>query len=461
MSIPADKFSDISPEQINQAFSEVLDSFKTDHNGRSHKYIHYNAEQNQISVSENKTRAIPFAQVTLLFKEGMRRQAIDSSDKRIMMHSYFKLTKMYQSKLNSPVRKILNAIANFFHFKTQAQETFSKALESLSSITTTEHYTDLLPARYELKEEWSRRIITSFKLEKNTDTSGITIKLENMPASKFEYYCHLQEEIAKLIPEECFRPTIDLQLRGDKVNEQQSTFGILGGVGPLSDAEILKRVMEGMDPEAREKVKIDLLSKPPPRTTQQKVSRGLGYSLGVRSFGSRPGINKICVTSNTAHANLSALNTLCQNKMISLADKVVDKIKEDEAQGPTRTLVLGTKEAYDKKLYPHLLENKQLQVKVVSPEDSLRLQDMINTTKGGQPRVVAMAFLDFINNEIQNAEIQDTPITHILLGCTELPMILANLPVERRHEFLELQKKITFVDTEEIFADSIRKEIST
>ena len=217
-------------------------------------------------------------------------------------------------------------------------------------------------------EKWCSDIIDHYGIkDKLPDASSVTIPLEKFPADRFDYYCALQLKMAEMIPDEPLRPTVDLQLRGKNCTADQKSFGILGGVGPLSDAEILKKVMEGLTPDQRENVKIDLLSMPPPRSLEQKTLRIINYTSNIVAWGQREHINHISVTSNTAHANLSKLEVLTTGKMLSLADRVVGHIKkedehirEDDPTKKTKTLVLGTKEAYDKKLYPTLLASQKL-----------------------------------------------------------------------------------------------------
>lgn len=310
------------------------------------------------------------------------------------------------------------------------------------------------PKKDESTEQWCTRIINEFQIR--DDASHIVIPLINFPASKFKYYCELQKAIAKLIPSEALRPTIDLRLRGSQSLPDQPSFGILGGVGPLSDAEILEKVMHHLTPDQLKTIKIDLFSSPPPRTKAHKILRGLRYLMGVREFAKRPEIKRMCVASNTAHGNLETLQKICRGKMINLVDHVVSTVVDDRRSIPEpRVLVLGTKEAYDNRLYPKALMGKGLQSNIVNHVASVQLQEMIDGAKTGQPlRPIAVKLLGLIHSEIEKAKAGGHPLTHILLGCTELPMILSALTAEERATF----QQVKIVDSEQIFADVIARE---
>lgn len=306
------------------------------------------------------------------------------------------------------------------------------------------------PDSNENEEYWSKRILQNIdnqKVAQSTNWSMITIRFNQFPPEKISYYLALQLEIAKQIPIEANRPTIDLRIRGENCKIDSNCIGILGGMGPISDAEIMQSAIKKLSDTQMKKLKVDLFSAPPPRTAWQKFQRGIDYLSKVRSFVLRPYIHSVYLTSNTAHVNFSKWSSRCENKLVNMIDIVVTKLTPK-----AHYLILGTKEAYNKKLYPNKLQAQHIPYSDVSLENSLVLQKIIDHAKANQ---LSLKDRQCLYQIIEICKLEKRNITHILLGCTELSLVLPNTK--------ELQEKlgVIAVHTEDIFATIISEHLQS
>lgn len=313
------------------------------------------------------------------------------------------------------------------------------------------------------EREWAQEVMQAYAIDKNRSATGVLIKLD-LPADKYHYYCTLQEEIASQIPEEHHRPIIDLRLRGSAAEGDDPGFGIIGGVGPLSDAAILDLSMQELQNtrDGLSKVKIDLYSSPPPR----KATRGhfakniINYVTGLKKFLVRPGITQFCITSNTAHLNLARLQKWSGNKMVSLVEAVASEIEKDPIQNKN-VLVLGTIEGYRGNLYSNVLNKKQIDNSTFRDEDEAEtMQQIIDKVKRGENDVSnAHNLLAMLNIRLQEAIDEGTPFTHVLLGCTELPLVLSVPDSGVQAAVVALKETVKPVDSEAVFAGIIAKQV--
>ena len=94
----------------------------------------------------------------------------------------------------------------------------------------------------------------------------------------------MQEAIAKKYPHEFSRPKIKVNfLFGKKESiTKNQTIGILGGMGPLSDANLMKLIMKKLESTNVAKgTAINLYSIPPPRTTEEQMMHGPSYAASL------------------------------------------------------------------------------------------------------------------------------------------------------------------------------------
>lgn len=239
-------------------------------------------------------------------------------------------------------------------------------------------------------------------------------------------YVALQEALAQLLPDEFNRPTLMLTVRGAKRGSQHDVpdFGLLGGIGPLSDANMLQRfVKDQADPDH---IHLQLLSAPPPRPAERKQGTYLrhlhNYLGAMRAFFKLPH-KRAALLSNTAHVNFKMLGAFfAPRNAINLVEKNVLAIK---ALAPDRVLVLGTLEASKQALYPKAF--KQHGIAYTMPVDEENkpslaaqrsMQAIIDQAKQGNREIAANILLNFIK-----AQVNTSQPSHIFLSCTELTLL--------------------------------------
>ena len=305
----------------------------------------------------------------------------------------------------------------------------------------------LNPYPDEDKKSWTERLLRG--VNGRQDLSFLTLRLAHFPPENIAYYLALQQQLAKTFPSEPYRPTIDLHIRGKDSDEGSDCIGILGGMGPLSDAEITQTAIGKLTGLQKNRLRMDLFSAPPPRSCWQKCKRGLDYLSRVRNFASRPHIRTIYLTSNTAHADFSNWSRRCQGKLTNMVDGVVSILGSGITE--THYLIFGTREAYTKRLYPDKLDNAGISYSEVSEEHSYVLQNLIDRAKSD---TVTPNDQQLLHKIIKDYKGNHSKISHVLLGCTELRLVLPD------SESLQKELGITVVQTDDLFATMISEGLA-
>lgn len=294
---------------------------------------------------------------------------------------------------------------------------------------------------------WVCSVLTHYGIV-GGDVSGIVIPLKLSP-EQIHYYCDLQKKITELIPEEEYRPTIDLEISGEKAaNKKESDCAIVGGLGPLSDSEILKQVIEKIKSKGDDlgMLKIRLFSAPPPRKLSHRLVALPRYLVNLSAFLHEKHKNTY-IASNTAHLNFNAISMLSANPIYHLVHHVV---KHVDAQ--KKVFVLGTTPAWQKKLYPQLFKKAGVScIEIENEEKQRQIQAVIDETKQGK-KIDHLAQQLF--TEIQEHHRKHN-WSHLLLGCTELPIAL--------HDYKKALEEsgITILDSEELFSSAIAEKLRT
>ncbi|MCB1119731.1 MAG: aspartate/glutamate racemase family protein, partial [Chlamydiia bacterium] len=168
---------------------------------------------------------------------------------------------------------------------------------------------------------------------------------------------------------------------------------------------------------------------------KQKMKNLPMYLTGAAKFFQSE-CQSYVMASNTAHMFHTEMNILARNKLTNLLDQaVITQFKPGD-----RVLVLGTKKAYDANLYPNALKRREITPVPVSEEDAGAIQRFIDATKEHRNP----------NPEDLKVFLEKYPHSHVLLGCTELPLAL--------HGDLLLEETTT-ANTEALFAEFIAKKL--
>ena len=387
---------------------------------------------------------------------------------------------------------------NPFEWGKQLEKTVMEGLIIADRLNPPEGVLEVPPGHPESLTEFVSRILKTYSIEKNSNCADKRIQLRMAPKN-WVYYSALQEAIAKFIPAENHRPTIDLVLSDSSEEQVRTTIGIAGGTGPLSDSELLGKIMKDLLNDSSQKkidwknFAINLYSAPPPRAATEAVFRPR-YFTGMGDFASR-GHNKYYLASNTAHLKINEFRWLV-TEMTQLrpsrqihSDPVVDLVHsvstdavkvKSKAEGP-RVLILGTLQAFEKHLYPEYLLHEGMQESVKreegatlgtgplvggfnvleSEERAKQLQALIDLAKSGKIEEAGNNISVFVQEEVAQIHARGGSVNKIILGCTELPLALNHRLLE--HLKRTIQKKygehVEFINTETIFSRKIVSDI--
>lgn len=201
------------------------------------------------------------------------------------------------------------------------------------------------------------------------------------------------------------------------MKEYEKILGILGGMGPASTVLFLNKIVDNTDAaEDQDHLPIILYSNPqvPDRTNAYKgrgvspieaLVKGIDTLVGA-------GADIIAIPCNSAHLWMSEMRIRTGADIIDMIQLTVDKFKEKDRVG-----ILGTTLTIESKLYENLLIRKGVEVLLPSDQDFIMKQiRMIKASNISLARE---------NLKTQAEILVDKGATHILAGCTEVPLALS------------------------------------
>ncbi|NRA44985.1 MAG: aspartate/glutamate racemase family protein [Oligoflexales bacterium] len=248
--------------------------------------------------------------------------------------------------------------------------------------------------------------------------------INDQQSQNLRTYKNLQQEIAKRIPREYDRPIIELKVffrQKQNTSAPNREIGILGGIGPLSDANIMERLGERLSPlPQRHGSMLHLLSMPPPRTVWDQMLGGFLYLRHLYRFTSQ-NYQFFFLASNTAHLHYGKFSYLTDAQTFHLPQAVVDKLVQEQDLKSVRVLVLDTNKASSAGLYQGLLKQNDINYRLLAPPERQELDQWIEKVKSGpiskQDRHQFYLFVAALSARHQ--------INTIILACTEIPLALS------------------------------------
>ena len=407
---------------------------------------------------------------------------------------------------------MIKSVANFLKSFENVRRTSSKGdtcssasrfSEALFTEKMGASYTNI-PAAGISEEAWIDSIFTAHNaLRLQTDCSGVYISLI-LDISKVKWYLSLQRKLSQIIPEEAKRPTIYLSmvtqpdepklaakgllLQSSPSSATQSIeffphnksaddccVAILGGMGPVSDAELLCGICELIALQKkhqapRKHTVIRLLSAPPPRKVWDIAWRSLPYLSSLMSFFRDVGQAPIFLASNTSHVYFPYFRALAGTGLQNLTTAVVrdcsehngqeikDKDKRSLPESPSCVLIIGTSLAASYRLYEQCLEAVGVPSVSLTLAEQQLVQSNIDKVKSGVLldngeqlfNIIKSAIIAYNSRVPQGGHL----ITVILLGCTELPLALG-----RKVEIIAHETGARIVNSEEVFRDEIYRHV--
>jgi aspartate/glutamate racemase len=309
----------------------------------------------------------------------------------------------------------------------------------------------------------------------------------------WQQYALLQIRIAKLIPSEEKRPTIDLIVTESSEDRPKRSIGILGGTGPLADGELIRSIFHKLKLAGHEtdwtKLAINLFSSPPPRSADEMQNRGVSYLHRLGGFATR-GHHKYYLASNTAHSNIAAFNLMVQATylrqgfqhaefpVVDLVQEVVRQIQGDQPESGFTLLILGTESAFKAGLYPRYLKQVGYRQGDLNPAQAVHendpplffqvstsvvaseFQQAIDAAKSGAFADARARMKTIIAQEVARLPLGRAPM-RIVFGCTEISMVIRGSSRSALLKGLEKQLgvEVDLMDTSQIFSDKIARDL--
>ena len=207
------------------------------------------------------------------------------------------------------------------------------------------------------------------------------------------------------------------------------TIGILGGMGPVATAELYKNVIEYCQVnygavQDNEYPPIIMYSLPLEGTNETGI---INESLVAKEFTKeirkleQAGADFIIIPCNTLHTFDAILRKESKIPVLSIVEEVVGKVKQG---GVSKVGLLASKTTYDSKIYDVALAKEKIQCVNPTEEKQAEISWIILNIMGGNNTQKDKQMLTSI--------IKDMKVDYVILGCTELPVIIGPNDTEAR-----------------------------
>jgi len=193
--------------------------------------------------------------------------------------------------------------------------------------------------------------------------------------------------------------------------------GIIGGMGPLSTVEFLKRIVEKTPAEKDQdhiRIIVDFNSKVPDRTAHilGEGESPLPYLLDSVDRLTKAGVDVIFISCNTAHYYIEDMR---RRSRVHIVDLVEEGLKILKKRGINKILLLATEGTIKSGIYR--TRGERIGIEIMEPdEDTLDMtMRVIYAVKSGmldEAKRYWRKLSDSLDKEHE-----------ILLGCTELPVV--------------------------------------
>lgn len=208
----------------------------------------------------------------------------------------------------------------------------------------------------------------------------------------------------------------------------QKVVGILGGMGPMSTADLFVRVVRGT-PVATEQDHLRILIDNNPKIPDRTESLRSGDTAPVREALcdtarnlERAGAELIGIPCNTAHAFLEAIRSSVTVPVLDMVDEAAKGARARFGEGAVIG-VLATDGTLATRLYADALERRALAWAEPGPEGQAVVMDVIHAVK---VREVSAGCAERLEPVID--ELSDRGAAALIAGCTEISLVLARHP---------------------------------
>jgi aspartate racemase len=204
------------------------------------------------------------------------------------------------------------------------------------------------------------------------------------------------------------------------------TVGIIGGLGPESTVDYYQSIIR----EYKRRTESDRspailiasvdMSEILSYVADRNYSRLADVLGGTISSLARAGADFAVIASNTPHVVFDVLRERSPIELISIVDAVCGRIRE---RGHSKPLLTGTLFTMRENFYGDTARKNGIQLVIPDAADMTRIHDVIfpELEEGIIVPAKKRAYLDLVNSYIKDGRIDS-----VILGCTELPLMISD-----------------------------------
>src|SRR3989338_1370336 len=232
--------------------------------------------------------------------------------------------------------------------------------------------------------------------------------------------------------------------------QKKELLGVLGGLGPESTIEFYRFLIKLM-PVKREQDHLQVLiysnPKVPDRTASilgKKYRSVLDEEVASCKHLKKAGATRMVVVCNTSHFYLSHLRKRVGLPFISLIEETSNELVRNKAR---TVLLLATTGTVKSNTYQDVLERTNIKVFLPDKKDQERIMDIVYGVKLKGVNAKHKQALQKIINKFSKKT------SHIILGCTELALVMKKVSMRGKHLYDPLKIVAT-----EVIKDTLRKQ---
>jgi aspartate/glutamate racemase len=279
------------------------------------------------------------------------------------------------------------------------------------------------------------RLMAKVAVEKNNAVVTGSVSAEG--------YAKYQKRVSEILPVEEQRPSAVVKLGP---SESDSPIVLIGGMGPLSDASILLKVLKMLKAlKAPKRASITLYSFPPPR---KDPSAFFDHLVCLKALTQSHGGGKCFLLSNTAHVMFELFDQVVFARsplqLVHLVDIAARRVSA--ASGSHDALVLlTTLVSWRAGLYESRITGFKKVVRCGSA-DAKEIQRAVDLAKmgDGAGKELLMRYLDTAMAKLAGRRVV------VFLGCTDFVFLGEGLSAEIAERY-----GATVMDTDAMFAEDI------
>lgn len=243
----------------------------------------------------------------------------------------------------------------------------------------------------------------------------------------------------------------------------KSLVGIIGGAGPFATLDIERKILNKIRLSlafARDSDYPNLLVYQYTQFSETDDNICAKQYVSCAKLLESAGVNFILVACNSAHIYLPLIKATVTVEVINLIEEVVVHFNKHFST-IKKVGLLSTEATLKANLYQYAFKPYDILIVAPAPNKRKKVMKSIHLIKAGFNNIEKIHnlplvrektnYIDFLSDAIQN--LWDKGCTHIILGCTELPIVI--------QELRELYPKIYFMDPNELAASAIINKVRT